>query len=486
MSLQIRRGTDSQRLGIVFDDGEISWTSDTKKLYIGDGSTTGGINVLANAAGTGLIWDGTTQTLNFSGSGLGLTTSVVAEGTNLYYTDTRAKNAAASIFTASGSPTVTGNVTATVSGTPSRATLNNTAGLVAGEQITVTGTGGNGLTAGVYYIYSIVDSANITLSSSRANYLAGTTINNLTTGALSTTSFSAGGGSSQLSFTYNPTTQMMDADVTLVGLVSSDPSPTLGANLTLAGRNIIGTGNIGITGDVTASNSLTATSGAITAAAGNIVATLGNITAAVGGVYTNNMFAVSPSTQIYIGSNTTTANVQVISDTSVSSIAGLTVKGLTDGTAGIGQVSSTLRFKGQRGTLATPIVLGTGDGIGQIYFTGYVNGGSFGALPVDLAVIKATISNGGDLVSTVAKTKIEFIINTDNTPANIISASFNSNGAFTAPVIQLATYANDAARTAAVPTPAAGMMVFMTSGTSPAVTNKAVIYNGSAWALLPG
>ena len=49
---------------------------------------------------------------------------------------------------------------------------------------------------------------------------------------------------------------------------------------------------------------------------------------------------------------------------------------------------------------------------------------------------------------------------------------------------QLPVYANDAARTSAIPTPAAGMMVFMTAGTSPSVTNKAVVYDSTAWVAL--
>jgi hypothetical protein len=47
--------------------------------------------------------------------------------------------------------------------------------------------------------------------------------------------------------------------------------------------------------------------------------------------------------------------------------------------------------------------------------------------------------------------------------------------------MQLPVYADDAARSTAIPTPAKGMMVFMTSGTAPTVSNKPVIYNGSAW-----
>ena len=45
MALQIRRGTDAQRQGITPKAGEPIFTTDTKKLFIGDGSTAGGIIV---------------------------------------------------------------------------------------------------------------------------------------------------------------------------------------------------------------------------------------------------------------------------------------------------------------------------------------------------------------------------------------------------------------------------------------------------------
>ena len=61
MTLRIRRGTDQQRAGVTFDLGELAWTTDTKKLYVGDASTAGGINIAYNLAGTGLLWDVGTQ-----------------------------------------------------------------------------------------------------------------------------------------------------------------------------------------------------------------------------------------------------------------------------------------------------------------------------------------------------------------------------------------------------------------------------------------
>jgi len=52
MALKLRRGTDSQRALITPADGELIYTTDTKKLYIGDGSTAGGNRV--DTAGTSL------------------------------------------------------------------------------------------------------------------------------------------------------------------------------------------------------------------------------------------------------------------------------------------------------------------------------------------------------------------------------------------------------------------------------------------------
>ncbi len=45
MALQIKRGTDSQRGAITPAAGELIFTTDTKKLFVGDGTTVGGIQV---------------------------------------------------------------------------------------------------------------------------------------------------------------------------------------------------------------------------------------------------------------------------------------------------------------------------------------------------------------------------------------------------------------------------------------------------------
>lgn len=101
MSLRIRRGSNANRLASTFDMGEIVFTTDTKKLYIGDGVTLGGNNVLATAAGPGLEWNSTTQ--QFQIGTYNLTTDSITEGTSetakLFFTAQRAQDAAATLVT---------------------------------------------------------------------------------------------------------------------------------------------------------------------------------------------------------------------------------------------------------------------------------------------------------------------------------------------------------------------------------------------------
>jgi len=47
MALQVRRGTNTERLGITPLAGELVYTTDTKQLYVGDGSTAGGITSIS-------------------------------------------------------------------------------------------------------------------------------------------------------------------------------------------------------------------------------------------------------------------------------------------------------------------------------------------------------------------------------------------------------------------------------------------------------
>ena len=71
MALQIRRGTDAERQLFIPLQGEIIFTTDTKKLYVGDGTTAGGIAV---------------DTLGGGGATYGISAEVVSGGANLRLT----------------------------------------------------------------------------------------------------------------------------------------------------------------------------------------------------------------------------------------------------------------------------------------------------------------------------------------------------------------------------------------------------------------
>jgi hypothetical protein len=87
MSLQIRRGTEVQRaaMSVPLDNGELVWT-DEKKLFIGDGTTNGGVHVMAGSLGAGLSYNSLTKTIGFNQAALSLATQLVPEGYTTTYT----------------------------------------------------------------------------------------------------------------------------------------------------------------------------------------------------------------------------------------------------------------------------------------------------------------------------------------------------------------------------------------------------------------
>jgi len=87
MALRLRRGTNAERLAITPAEGELIYTTDTKKIFTGDGSTVGG-NIVSGI--NNLVEDGTPQlggTLDMnsqqiSGTGtIDITGSITSSGT---------------------------------------------------------------------------------------------------------------------------------------------------------------------------------------------------------------------------------------------------------------------------------------------------------------------------------------------------------------------------------------------------------------------
>jgi len=83
MALQIRRGTDAERLTVVFDEGEPIYVTDTNKFWVGDGMTLGGIQVspgqtvnlesYVTFSGITITTTATVGTLKFTSDGIAIT-----------------------------------------------------------------------------------------------------------------------------------------------------------------------------------------------------------------------------------------------------------------------------------------------------------------------------------------------------------------------------------------------------------------------------
>ena len=126
-----------------------------------------------------------------------------------------------------------------------------------------------------------------------------------------------------------------------------------------------------------------------------------------------------------------------------------------------------------RGTFVTPTPVLNGDDLGQIIGIGF-DGTSFILGASVNIVVDGAVSTG------VIPGRID-IATTNSTGTRAIRASIKSTVVEFAVPPRLPVLANDAARTTLVPSPAKGMMIFMESGTSPAATNVAQVFDGSNW-----
>jgi Major tropism determinant N-terminal domain len=332
MSLRIRRGTDTQRTSIVFDAGELIYTTDTKRLFVGDGITSGGTDPVQNLAGNGLSYNQSTKHLDVVLTPF--TTDGLTEGSNnKYFTNQRAQDAFGALVA-------------------------------------------NGTFSGVTVQYDSVNHAlNITVAG--------------------------------------------DYDA-----VVNDTNPQLGGNLSLNGHNIGGTGNISITGNITAN------SGTVTA--GTFNGTLN------GGVNTG----------------TSTHYIQN------SALIPLIVRGITTGSRG--QVPNSV-FSGSRGTVASPLTTQAGDYLSSINLSGYVNG-------LDLSAVGLTAQWDPSANFTDAEPASNLYITTGGgSTFNVLS--FNYKGVLNAPIFKATSYA-----TGSYPTsPEKGWIIFDST------VNHFFGYNGTSW-----
>jgi hypothetical protein len=133
----------------------------------------------------------------------------------------------------------------------------------------------------------------------------------------------------------------------------------------------------------------------------------------------------------------------------------------------------TIALVRQRGSALSPSAVQVNDEIGNFGFAGY-DGAAFLFSGGITGVVDGTVSAG--VVPTRMELKVNNAAGTEITVARVKSTHMEMNGL----PFKLPVYADDTARNAAVPTPEAGMLCFMVSGTTPAATDKVQVNtNGS-------
>jgi len=242
--------------------------------------------------------------------------------------------------------------------------------------------------------------------------------------------------------------------------VSADATPSLGGNLNLNSKTITGTGTIDITGNVkgtTLTGNLTTTTGTTIINGTTRAATLSRITLDTNGSITSPAILVDSASVTFV-TNTFSATSPYINFYVASS--------LSDQTGSIGLIRS-------RGTTISPSAVVNGDEIGSIVASGF-SGSQFTFSTDIVAVVDGTVSAG------VVPSRLDLkVSNTAGVRATAMSIKATQVDFIVPPKLPVA--ATDAARAALVPTPSTGMMIFMTSGTAPAATNKVQVYDSTAW-----
>lgn len=393
MPLQIRRGTDTERLllAVPLANGELLWTTDTKKLFVGDGNTlakdlTAVINYNdtdAQRAAGALLAGSTTTDINFTYNA-SLNTLTTAVDISVFRQDI---DMGGFSLTGSGNINIDGDLRATGK------LVGNYSGSLFGDDSTLLVDGVNSVIVGP------INSSNI-----RGTFI-GNVIGNVEgyhTGDVQGSVFSDG------------STLLVDSvDGLFYGTLRSGDS-------TYSNRNI--TSNPALPFEI-----------------GTPVDPMDL------GIY------LSQNLQIY------------------NSYADLG-----------GYITSTMG----RGSHTAPEAVQQGDELGGVRIKAFTDGttkaqaGSFTVFVDPTATIA-----GGDFI----KSKLLLSACTDvgqelNDGFLLDSAGVATSNVFSAnKFFQLPVYADDAARLAAIPTPAAGMMIFMTSGTTPAAANKMQLFDGSNW-----
>lgn len=452
MSLRIRRGSDAERLGVRFNQGELVLVTSSNtsrpayKLYVGDGFTAGGKDILETSAGTNLVYNTNTGRLDVSG----LTTDDIIESptaTKKFFTNELAQDAVAAMF-ANG--TMTGI----------EFVYND---LLNKMDVTVTGGGAGGGIDSVSEDTNPSLGGNLNLNSRTIN---GTGNINITGNIAGTGTISATNGlGANLPLNGFNITGAGDIDITGSVIVSNTISAVggLGANLDLNGYDIEGEGNIIYDGNFTLNGDIS-TIGNLFLNSGNLsVSGTINAIEGLGADLSLNSYNIQGFGDIDINGD--------ISATGSGTFTSLYSSNVYTEDAGIGlqvfsKIENSFSLNHYAGTRASPAAILAGDSVGSITIKGY-NGTDY----IFSGAISAEWEDTANTSTTYPASKVSLVVgNNTGTP---VLAGLSSNGSFSAPILQTGVYATTPSDTR--PTGVKGMIIFNdTSG-------KFQGFDGSTW-----
>ena len=260
----------------------------------------------------------------------------------------------------------------------------------------------------------------------------------------------AAGSHTNITFQYDDALNKINATVTLDGIgltdIVNDTSPSLGGNLDINSFDVTGTGNISITGGVTATAGFK------------------------GDLLANDNTIIFEASNGRISANIQDANGNILFDKDEQRITLYNVTSAFGRFYGnqAGDHTSWLEFYSSNGTFASPSAVNPGDKLSGMILNSW-NGTTY-----DKSVVIGGLVDGAVINNQIPG--LFAVQNTNSTGNGFVTLTFNSKGVLSVPALQTGVYVTTPAD--ARPTPAKGMIIFNdTSGVFEG-------YNGTAWVTL--
>lgn len=437
MPLQIRRGTNAERLAlsVPLAQGEPLWVTDDRKLYVGDGTTLAGSLVPVSGFGAEEAADAAAAAL----------TSGVHSNISFSYDDANDRI----------------NATVSVANLLENLNLNNF-NIVGTGNINIAGSFTGDFKGSIFSDSSLllVDALDGKIN------LDGTVKGDIIPN--SNEAYDIGSSSFRFKDLYLSGTSLYlgSAQITAAGSAIDLPIGSTVGGIPIPAPNPTSTSLVlDIQGSVFGDDSTMLVDGTNSVLRTNLLELTTD-------------YIKSSSGNIYLGDTTDQISLSIAG--TVGTPAQMQISSALDGSPGLTQFGPGFRLSSFNGTFASPTALITGDLIGQVNFQGKLNAGSFGLLDVDAVSIRAVVEDGGDLVSNIAEGKLQIAFVHGPDPNDTVLVEIGSYGNLTAPSIQPGTYADAAARDAYITSPSAGMIVYLSS------TSKFTGYVDDAGAGSPG